>query len=101
MTDEWDRRCLLTILKKFINQDVLENTYRFSDNSGYYIPPISPVEDYIKYIDQLPMADDPQVFGMHENANIAFQQQESDSMIRTMLSIQPREGGGGSEKTPD
>ena len=33
------------------------------------------------------MADDPQVFGMHENANIAFQQQESDSMISTILSI--------------
>lgn len=64
----------MTILKKFISSDVLENTYRFSDNQNYFIPPVSPVDEYINYIDKLPMADDPQVFGMHENANINFQQ---------------------------
>jgi hypothetical protein len=30
------------------------------------------VDGYIRYIDRLPMTDDPQVFGMHENANITF-----------------------------
>lgn len=74
VTDDWDRRCLITILKKFITTDVLEDTYRFSDNPEYYVPPLQAVDNYIKYIEKLPMTDDPQVFGMHENANITFQQ---------------------------
>jgi len=32
VTDDWDRRCLITILKKFITTDILEDAYRFSDN---------------------------------------------------------------------
>jgi dynein heavy chain len=30
------------------------------------------------------------VFGMHENANINYQLQESERMMSTILSIQPR-----------
>jgi len=44
----------------------------------------------------------PEIFGMHDNANITFQKQESDIIISTVLSIQPRETGKGSSgKTPD
>ena len=31
----------------------------------------------------------PEIFGMHENANIAFQQQESDKILDVVLSVQP------------
>lgn len=39
----------------------------------------------------------PEVFGMHANANIAFQLQESNSLLDAVISIQPRvtSGGGG------
>lgn len=30
VTDDWDRHCLMTILKKFINPDILEGKYHFS-----------------------------------------------------------------------
>lgn len=60
-------------IKKLIIQDILEDNYRFSENNLYFVPVISEVSKYLEYIDKLPMADDPQVFGMHENANIAFQ----------------------------
>lgn len=42
------------------------------------------------YIEKLPITDDPEVFGMHENANINYQAQESDKIVQTILSIQPR-----------
>lgn len=51
VTDDWDRRCLMTILKKFITPEVLESNYRFSDNHAYYVPVKSPVEEYVAYID--------------------------------------------------
>lgn len=38
MTDDWDRRCLLTILRKFYNPAILEMKYKFSNSPDYYIP---------------------------------------------------------------
>jgi len=38
---------------------------------------------------------------MHSNANIAYQQQESDKIIQTILNIQPRTASAGGGKTSD
>lgn len=41
---------------------------------GIYYPPDGDViETYRDYIESLPYNDEPEIFGMHENANIAFQ----------------------------
>ena len=39
----------------------------------YYPPEFDGLSDYRQFIDELPMNDEPEVFGMNENANIAFQ----------------------------
>ena len=39
----------------------------------YFAPTKDLLEDYRQYIENLPMSDEPEIFGMHENANIAFQ----------------------------
>lgn len=103
VTDDWDRICLLSILKKYYNQDVLTiDKYSFSPSKVYHIQPHGTVESYRDYISRLPNFDDPEVFGMHENANITFQNQESAKIMETILAIQPRvssaDGGG---PTPD
>jgi hypothetical protein len=51
------------------------------------------VQSYQKYVENLPIRDSPEVFGMHENANINFQAQESDRIMAVILSIQPRISG--------
>lgn len=45
--------------------------------------------------------DDPEIFGLHSNANISYQRQESNYVIDTILEIQPRVGGKGTGPTPD
>ena len=78
MTDDWDRTCLMCILKSFIGEQVVtEDKLRFSSSGIYYLPNDGSIEEYRKYIEQLPNFEDPEVFGMHENANIAFERQES------------------------
>ena len=43
-------------------------------SSGIYFPPgFDSLPEYRDYIDSLPIADEPEIFGMHNNANIAFQ----------------------------
>jgi dynein heavy chain len=55
-----------------------------------------------EYVNTLPIADEPEIFGMHENANITFQNQESASILEIALSIQPREKGStGTGKSSD
>lgn len=49
----------------------------------------------------MPLNDDPEIFGLNENANVKYQQQESLRTIETILSIQPREVGGAGGMTPD
>ena len=106
VTDDQDRRCAMSILRQFYAPEVLEPGYKYSASGIYYCPDpkdgdgsIQQFQDYVK---SLPMNDPPEVFGMHENANIAFEMSESQGMLGTALSIQPRETStGGDGKTPD
>ena len=73
VTDDWDRRCLLSLLKKYYTLDILEDGYQFSASGIYYAPTNGNIESYRQYIDTLPLVDEPEVFGLHENANITYQ----------------------------
>ena len=39
----------------------------------YYAPDADTIQAYKDYIEDLPYSDEPEVFGMHDNASIAFQ----------------------------
>ncbi len=50
------------------------NQYILSFCAGIYFAPNSDsLTEYKQYIEDLPLIDGPEVFGMHENANLAFQ----------------------------
>ena len=97
MTDDLDRRCLMSILKKYYLEAVMDDEHRFTPSGTYYAPPEGDIQSYRDFINDLPLAEAPEVFGMHPNANITFQMQETKKMMDTVLSIQPRassaEGG--------
>lgn len=66
VTDDWDRVCLLSILKKYYNQTVLEKQkYELSSSKIYVVPPYGNQKSYNDYIQGLPNFEDPEVFGMH------------------------------------
>lgn len=48
----------------------------------------------MNYILALPVNSEPEVFGLHENADIVTAQNESYDLLETVLSIQPRVSGG-------
>lgn len=91
----------MTLLRKYSNPEILDEGYKFSESGIYYAPLNGTVDVYMEYIDKLPLVENPEVFGLHENANITFQNQESQKIIDTILSIQPRIGGSAGGKTPD
>uniref|UniRef100_A0A8C3HEC4 Uncharacterized protein n=1 Tax=Chrysemys picta bellii TaxID=8478 RepID=A0A8C3HEC4_CHRPI len=51
VTDDWDRRLLMTMLDDFYNPDIIENPrFTFSPSGNYYAPPKGTYEDYIEFI---------------------------------------------------
>lgn len=54
------------------------------------------------YIESLPVEDDPEVFGLHANASITFEQKTVREFFDTLLLGQPRSSGkSASGETPD
>jgi dynein heavy chain len=102
VTDFWDQRCLSTILKRFYVPEVLNNDNKFSPSGLYFSPNVSSNKDLMEYVEGLPFSDDPEVFGMHENANISYERVQTGLLLDTILSIQPKTSGGSGEgKSPD
>ena len=87
VTDDLDRRCLVTTLKSFCSMHTIADDYKFSPSGLYFCPLDGDIEVYRDYIDSLPLSADPEVFGMHGNANITYETQESNKIIETILSI--------------
>lgn len=51
VTDDWDRRTLLTILADFYTSKVTDQTkYKLSPSGQYYIPNKGEYEDYVEFI---------------------------------------------------
>ena len=47
------------------------------------------------YIKSLPINDTPEIFGLHDNANITFAQNETFNMLGGLLLLQPKSSSGG------
>jgi dynein heavy chain len=102
VTDSWDKRTNLSLLLRYFCPEVLEDRYRFSESGAYHAPAEGELAAVRAYVDSLPLDDSPEVFGLHENASITLQQKETNELMETLISVQPRTsssssgGGGGS-----
>jgi dynein heavy chain len=55
VTDDKDVRLITTILINYMNPEVLKDGYKFSASGTYYQPSIGSIEQYINYIEGLPL----------------------------------------------
>ncbi|XP_069062696.1 dynein axonemal heavy chain 1 [Pleurodeles waltl] len=102
VTDDWDRRCILNILADFYQPDVLKEDFIYSE-SGIYkqISTSYDLNGYLQYIRSLPINDMPEIFGLHDNANITFAQNETFALLNSIIQLQPKTsstGGRGREE---
>jgi dynein heavy chain len=101
VTDDWDRRTLKSILSKYYTPEILDDSYRFSPSGIYFAPADGDLTSFRTYIDSLPFTEEPSIFGMHENANISFQLQESRRLVKSILDVQPRMSSSGAGQSPE
>mgnify|MGYP003961386239 CR=1 FL=1 len=97
ITDDFDRRLFNTYGKKWLGQQVIKPDFSF--HGEYVIPNSETLQHCRDYIKELPMVDNPEVFGLHPNADITYRSGQSSRALFTMLSIQPKDSGGGGGET--
>ncbi|XP_073425921.1 dynein axonemal heavy chain 12 [Dendrobates tinctorius] len=102
VTDDWDRRLLLTTLADFYNNNIVENPrYSFSPSGNYLAPPKGTYDDYIEFIKRLPFSQHPEVFGLHENVDISKDLQQTKIIFESLLLTQGGSRQGGSSGASD
>jgi len=101
VTDDKDVRLIRAMLKRYFCPEVMNDSYKLSKLETYYAPTDGTLADTRAYIDTLPQDEDPEVFGLHPNANIAYEVATVSLLAETVLMMQPRLAGGGGGLTPD
>jgi len=95
VTDDKDRRLLLALLSIFYNEKVVTtDEYKVSPSGTYYIPIHGDYDNFVDYIRELPLLPHPEVFGLHENADITKDNKETNELFDGVLLTLPRQTGG-------
>ncbi|KPJ04007.1 Dynein heavy chain 10, axonemal [Papilio xuthus] len=98
--DDFDRRVVGTYMDEYLGEFLFDKFQPFhfyhDDVFDYYIPPDGEREEYIEFVDSLPLANTPEVFGLHPNAEIGYFSQAVRDMWSHLIELQPQtsEGGG-------
>ena len=62
------------------------------------MPPDMNYEGYVAFIEKLPLVVDPEVFNLHENANITKDMGYTNNLFASILLTQSSSGGGGGDE---
>eukprot|EP00801_Mesodinium_rubrum_P000083 Mrub_00083.p1 GENE.Mrub_00083~~Mrub_00083.p1 ORF type:complete len:1986 (+),score=436.27 Mrub_00083:724-5958(+) len=99
VVDDKDERFIQTFAKRFMNEDMVRKegdggtaavNYYFDERRKYSLPPISNQEEYKEWISKYYENVSPELFGLHPNSDIATNQNLSEKLLLSILSIQPR-----------
>jgi dynein heavy chain len=101
VTDERDRRTLMSLLSIVYTPEILDDDYKLSASGEYIVPPKGSYESYLQYIKSLPLIQSPEVFGMHENADITKDLAETSLLINSVLSTQAQSSNSSGSKSKD
>lgn len=84
VTDDKDVRLIKSILARFVQPAVLEVGFALSESGLYKSMPDSSKEEYMIYIQGLPLNPHPEAFGLHENAEIITNQNETRLILENV-----------------
>jgi dynein heavy chain len=101
VTDDKDRRLINNLVYTFCSDGVVtgsgDDCYRFSPSGVYIASDCETQKQHLEHIRGYPIVPKPEIFGLHENADITCDQNETYGMFATVLSLQPRVASGAGE----
>ncbi|XP_077015711.1 dynein axonemal heavy chain 10 isoform X3 [Tamandua tetradactyla] len=94
--DSFDRRILTIYMDEYLGDfifDTFQPFHFFRNNEvDYKIPPGDVKEKFVEAIEALPLANTPEVFGLHSNAEIGYYTQAARALWGHLLELQPQTG---------
>lgn len=103
VTDPWDQRCVQSLLAKFLKSGRSQIDIPFDEEGVYGCPDTcESQQECITYIQSLPIATDPSVFGLHESAEVAFRTNSSELLLHKIVTAsQTHVAGKGDTRLAD
>ena len=102
VTDDYDRRVMMTYLNEYMGDFIFDVNQRFffarAENFDYEIPELGPFDNYVKAITEMPITYSPEIIGLHSNAEIDYFTQASKRIWEDMIKLQSSTGDSGSQK---
>ncbi|OEH75760.1 dynein heavy chain 10 related protein [Cyclospora cayetanensis] len=90
VTDEYDRRVLVTYLEEYLGEFIFDSYRRFSFSKApfsYTLPSDNSSAGHIEFIKGMPASSNPEVFGLHPNAEIGYFVENAKSIWHGLLKI--------------
>jgi dynein heavy chain, axonemal len=94
VTDDKDIRLIKSILENMVNPNSVKEGHAYSSSGLYKVIEAGSQDDYIRYIQTLPLVPHPEAFGLHENAEITTNQTATRDILENVLSVQPKTSAG-------
>lgn len=97
VTDDWDRRVMMTYLDEYMGEFIFDSNQKFffqRTDFDYVIPmEAENHEQTLIHIDDIPIFTAPNVFGLHSNAEIQYYNTAAKSLWTWTLEMQTSDGG--------
>ncbi|RLU20605.1 hypothetical protein DMN91_007218 [Ooceraea biroi] len=92
--DCYDRRISYTYVDEYFGDFLFDEFQPFhfykSDIVDYVLPPEGDRDDYLRFIEELPLVSTPEVFGLHPNAEIGYFTHAVKEMWMHLVELQPQ-----------
>eukprot|EP01059_Diplonema_ambulator_P031435 TRINITY_DN5765_c0_g1_i5.p1 TRINITY_DN5765_c0_g1~~TRINITY_DN5765_c0_g1_i5.p1 ORF type:complete len:4657 (+),score=1802.33 TRINITY_DN5765_c0_g1_i5:140-14110(+) len=89
ITDIKDEELFDVITAHVLNPDIVNDGYQFG--KGFPLPVFDDINKYREFFETYPDIDPPEIFGLHANADLVYRTQMVQSVLDTIISIQPRQ----------
>lgn len=94
--DNYDRRVSKVYMDEYFGDFLFDAFQPFHFYRDHYVDYVLPVrakrKDYMKFIEELPLVNSPEVFGLHPNAEIGYFTQATKDIWSNLTQLQPQTG---------
>lgn len=101
VTDDKDQLLIRTLLADYYTPEIFNDEYKFSESGTYFAPKFGEFQNYLEYIDSLPARSEPEVYGLHANADITKNQNETNVIFESLMLTRQGASGSGKEASAE